>query len=325
MRIRDNSEDNLNRDFVPRSYMKPFIYTLPVAATCCILALLSWVFGWAVASSPVAMLLLVLSVIATMAVIWVTMKNNEDTIMEHEFQNLLFASAMASRCDFCMFIKRDGSIVYANGDAQTIFPQLKGGNNSTLDRVLESNEVDTAVIERLYQGLNQNKHSAALLDFGANDDGSHAQYIIELQPLKRPFGYSVVQGREFVDKRRQNNEQYQVVQEADMFRLHAMADGLPFGVYLTSASGVIEYTNGALNQLLRYEDGQSPVADNLTVQRLVYHADGFETLEFEVCDFKGEAMLSCKNEALKQVQLYQFALYDNEHKLIGFAGLVNAE
>jgi PAS domain-containing protein len=135
----------------------------------------------------------------------------------------------------------------------------------------------------------------------------------------------VVQGREFVDKRRQNNEQYQVVQEADMFRLHAMADGLPFGVYLTSASGVIEYTNGALNQLLRYEDGQSPVADNLTVQRLVYHADGFETLEFEVCDFKGEAMLSCKNEALKQVQLYQFALYDNEHKLIGFAGLVNAE
>ncbi|MAR56633.1 MAG: hypothetical protein CMM93_05565 [Rickettsiales bacterium] len=318
MRMQDEAEERLDRDFIPRSYMQPFYYMLPVVGVCALLTLLAAMFGWTLSTHPFAVTLFLLSLIATLAMIGYSVKRNQDHAVEQEFQNLLFASAMASRCEFCLFVKRDGSIVYANPDACDIFPDLEENRSFELDELLTRSGVDEAIIERLYQGLNQNKHSAGLLEFGG-DEGE--RFIVELQPLTRPYGYSVVQGREFVEKRSREGGDITALQHADAALLQAMVSQWPFGMYLTSPTGVITYSNPMLNQWLRY-DTTSLAAEHVTVQRMVYHADGYETLEFDVGNYSGAVMLSCANSSLRQAELEQFPLYNAERHLLGYAGLV---
>ena len=126
MRYQDQENDNLNtRDFVPRSRSKDIWKVILGFGIALGLMLLLNLTPDSVGGATEASLISLIAVSALCFYIVYLKQQNLDLVISTEFQNLLFSQEAAIGFDFCLFVKRDGTISYSSMGVQKLFPSLK--------------------------------------------------------------------------------------------------------------------------------------------------------------------------------------------------------
>jgi intracellular septation protein A len=119
-------------------------------------------------------------------------QQNLDLVMQVEFQNLLFSQALALDSAFCIFVKRDGEVVYTNQGLREVMPNIKDKSLAELSTLLDalklSDHSKTVISNAVFA-----------LDFASipvTIGSAHNQksFTLEVAPLARPSGYVVLKG-----------------------------------------------------------------------------------------------------------------------------------
>ncbi|MBN67617.1 MAG: hypothetical protein CMM94_08665 [Rickettsiales bacterium] len=247
-------------------------------------------------------------------------RRNLDLVMATEFQNLLFASAASMGSEFCMFIKRDGTIVYSDNGLRTMFPDFAAEGDRALEALLAEGDVSREDADKIFQSLTRN--SRERLVFPMRDgEGARRSYIITIDPIKRPSGFFVVRGREYVDARGAVVELPPFLDVLSIEKIQHTLDHCPLGMYVTDLAGQILYANHELDALLSYHQGELS-SGNKTLRDLIYQVGDHPIGEYELDDFQGEVLLQRKNGSLLKTYLKQILIRDNEGKVTGSTGYV---
>lgn len=320
MRISDSMADFVTPDFVPRAYSRPIrqlsvVYLVAVA----IIFLISN-FHESLGGNAVSTVLIMAVVCAIAIYTLVRRQQHNDQMLATEFENLLFSAAAALGSNFCIFLKSDGTIIYANDGTRRMFPHFSRHQTLAIDELLNEAHVDKVHLDKLYSALSLGRKENLIFEI-SNSAGERSDYIVMIEPLKRPSGYFVLRGRSYYKERKAAVKLEGRFEKTSTEKLSILMESLPFPVFITNPSGVLEYVNQALEKMLGYDENQL-VAQGVTLQKLVYHADGFETGEFELTNFSGAVMLSKRNQQLLRAQLTQELYYDDHGKLSGCGGYI---
>lgn len=319
MRFSEKSE-NVNPDFVPRDYLKPAKQVIPYYLISLVLVIgtlqLQDILG-----STTASILAFIMITITAGYLYYRLQEGNDMLMSNDFQTMLFASATSLGSVFCFFIKRDGTVVYANDGTRQMFPNFVKEESRALDSILRDASVSKEDSNKLYSAITRGKKENLVFKI-KNKEGESSQFIVIIEPLKRPSGYFVVHGRPYYPNRQGTVKLPGNLARTSPEKIESLLDTVPIGVYLTNETGIIEYTNPAFERILRYETREL-ATQSPSIQSLIYHADGQETGEFELREFTGNVLMSCKNNVLLKALLEQHSIPGENDKASGYMGLIH--
>lgn len=320
MRLADKTEEFVNPDFVPRSYTRPLKEIAFVACLAVIVIITLSLFPEMVGGDVVARILLILLVLSVAAYMIIRRQQHNDLIMATEFENLLFSAAASLGSNFCFFMRNDGTIVYANDGTRRMFPRFNYEQSRALDNLLNEGKVDSVDRDRLYSAMALGKKE--ILVFAISDtSGARRDFILIIEPLRRPAGYFVIRGREYYSERTAVIKLTGKLQKTSLDKIATLVQKIPSPAFITNESGTLEFANAALESLLSYHDNEM-VETKMTLQRMVYHADGMETGEFGLGNFIGTVLLKKRDGNVVKAQLDQKLCYDEGGNLTGCCGIL---
>lgn len=319
MRFLDEIEQNVSSEFLPRRYLAPLKRIIPFYLVGLILVIGTLQFGqW---FGPLVTSLIAFALISAICgFAFMHLQQSNDLTMASDFQNLLFAGAASLGSSFCFFVRRDGTVVYANDGTHQMFAHFAKEQSNALETLFSDAQVDRAETRRLFSALARNARENLIFPI-VTANGQRRDFIVMVQPLKRPAGYFVVHGRPFSAQREGTQKLPGALGNTSLDKIETLLYMLPMGVYLTSETGLIEYANPALEAMLGYEP-RAYMAKSDPVQALVYHADGYETGEFELDDYSGNALLSCRNQSLARSFLDQRKILAADGSIKGVLGII---
>jgi PAS domain-containing protein len=320
MRFLENINQNVSGDFLPRRYYRPLKRLLPLlllgAVGTCVIALFHESLG-----IDAVIALTILLTLALCALSFYHLQQSNDLVMASDFQNLLFANAAAIGTHFCFFLRRDGTIIYANDGTRSMFPNFVKEQVGALEILFQEAHVSKEDSAKFYSALTRGVKENLVFRLTL-PSGEARDFIVVIHPLPRPSGYFVVHGRSYYQARHGKELLPGTLAATDLTKLEALLGELPLGVYLTSATGIVEYVNPVFEQALGYEMGT--YAKRLDpVHQLVYHADGFETGEFGLNNYNGSAMLMGAHQRLVPVHLKQQRIMGANGNMLGVMGIVS--
>jgi PAS domain S-box-containing protein len=320
MRMADKTQEFINPDFVPRSYSRPINELITIcAAAVCIVTVLSFFPQWVGGESVVRVISICLIMLLTAFIIFRKMQHN-DLVMATEFENLLFSAAASLGSNFCIFLKSDGTIVYANDATRRMFPRFAYEQNRALENLLDEGKVENIDRDKLFSAM-ANAKKEVLIFAIADTTGNKRDYIIILEPLQRPAGYFVLRGREYYSERKAVEKISSKLQKTSSEKIVMLVSNVPSPVFITNENGTIEFVNPAMESLLGYHDGDM-VDHKLTLQKIIYHADGYETGEFEPCNFIGTVLFRKRDGNVLKAQLDQKLCATESGEICGCYGVV---
>ncbi|MFZ4126266.1 MAG: PAS domain-containing protein [Rickettsiales bacterium] len=244
-----------------------------------------------------------------------------DLVMMTEFQNMLFAQAAALGSNFCMFVKRDGTIEYANDGVKNLLPHYSNGEAHALEALLYQSNVNKTDVERLMGAIISGQRDRLIFPIVTNDNKVH-EYILTVEPLTRPAGYTVVRGREYRDHRAGSVVMPEVLRSTSAEKVdHLLThSGIPH--YIVNEYGKFEYVNPVFEQALGYRAGE--VLDSrLSFYHVIYQLKGQPVTEdFKLSDMLEQATLQQKNGALVPAAIKQTTIRDESGKVIGATGSI---
>lgn len=249
-------------------------------------------------------------------------QQNIDLVMATEYQNMLFAQAAALGSSFCMFVRRDGTIVYANAGLRQVFPG-QFSDAQALESVFEQGGVPRADRDRIMSAIYAS--SSDRLIFPIRTPGNvEKEYVLTVEPLTRPGGFAVIRGREYLGQRTGLQLMPDVLRTTSAEKLDHLLANSPVGLYATDNFGRLEYVNPAIEHLLGYHSGEL-LEPRLSIHRLFYQLNGQPVPDdYTLADYYGEAMLQKKQGSLVPVQLKQTVMRDENGKITGASGTLMA-
>lgn len=320
MRMSDNIDENVTPDFMPRSYPPPIKRLLLVILLSVIViqatSHYSHLFGGMIISSIIASVIIV----AMGAYAILARQNHNDMMMATEFENLLFASAASLGTQFCIFIKQDGTIVYANEGTYKTFPRFSYEESRALDALLQEGQVEKVDADRIYAAMSQGKKEKLIFPI-TRASGERCDFILILEPLTRPSGYFVIRGRIYAQERKDTIKMPDALRSTSVEKLGNLIQSLPFAIYVTSASGTLEFVNSALEHTLGYEPS-SLVANKATLNDIIHEAQGYPGGEFVPSDYEGEVLLKAHNGSLIKANMKQIAYRNENQKIDGCSAII---
>ena len=244
-----------------------------------------------------------------------------DLVMLTEYQNLLFSQALALGSTFCLFVKRDGTIVYANDGMKTIFPNGSYAHSQALEAVFATGGVSHADRARIMGAVYNNLTDRIVFPIMAAD-GIEANYILTLEPFVRPSGYILIRGREYREERTGLQIMPNLLRSTSADKLDHLLAHTPVAHYATDAFGRFEYVNQAFEQYLGFEPGEM-LRLRLTLAQVLYQI-GERTVsdDYSLGDFMGVASWQRKSRDLLETLLFQTTIRDEQGKIIGATGSV---
>lgn len=247
-------------------------------------------------------------------------QQNLDLVMATEYQNMLFAEAVSLGSSFCLFVRRDGTIVYANSGLRQVFPGFGYSDAQALEGVFEQGGVPKADRDRI-MGAIYGSVSDRLV-FPIRQNGEERDYVLTVEPLTRPGGYTVIRGREYRGQRAGMQLLPDVLRTTSADKLDHLLATNPAGLYVTDAFGRLEYTNPAFEQLLGYQGGELLDA-RIAIHRLFYQIAGQPVPDdYTLGEYRGEATLQKKQGGLLKVQWQQTLMRDRAGKVLGASGML---
>ena len=200
MRYQDQENESLNtRDFVPRSRAKDIWKVILGFGIALGVMLLLNLMPDSVGGATEASLISLIAVSALCFYIVYLKQQNLDLVMTTEFQNLLFSQAASIGFDFCLFVKRDGTITYSSMGVQKLFPSLKSSAATSLDGLFEAARIETKNQEKVMSAIFANEKDRLIFEMTTEETGSPQKYVISIDPLERPSGYAAIRGRKYIE------------------------------------------------------------------------------------------------------------------------------
>lgn len=120
-------------------------------------------------------------------------QQNLDLVTQTEFQNLLFSQAAAIGSIFCVFVKRDGEIVYVNRGLSHLLGDGTQRNFSHLASLLEELALPKPTNEAIQDAV-FTLDCVSLPIAISRHSGEAVSLTLEIAPLARPSGYVVLKG-----------------------------------------------------------------------------------------------------------------------------------
>lgn len=316
MRFTESTYHNpAQMDFVPRE-RRGQILQLILAFTLAIM--LIFVLGFLMAKSWGS-----IGVFASMGVITVlcfyvvlSKQQNLDLVMNTEYQNLLFAQAAALGSSFCLFARRDGTVVYSNDGLRKIFPDVVYGESHALDTIFERGKVSLPERERVMAAVYAGKAERVILPITGHD-GATQDYILTIEPLERPGEFLVIRGREYRDTRAGTQILPDALRATSADKIDHMLAKTPVAFFTTDEFGQFEYVNPAFEQMLGYAAGEI-IAGKLSLGGVLFKLNGEPApSDYTLGDFRGDALLHKKQSDLASVRLQISVIRDDQGKSRG--------
>ena len=322
MRFSEQDMDNVAElDFVPRE-RRGQIANLVIAFGLAILLLGALILlpDYIVRSSHSAMVALAV-MIGLAAYVVYRKQQSLDLVMHTEYQNMLFAQAATQGTSFCLFVRRDGTIVYANDGIAQMFPHLRVRESQALESIFDHGNVSAGDRERMMAAIFAGRHERLIFPL-TNAHGEIKDYIMTLEPLRRPHGFMVIRAREYRDQRAGIQLLPEVLRATSAEMLDHLLATTHIAHCVTDPYGKLEYANPALEQLLGYTPGEITTL-KLSLQNLLYQLDLRPLAEdYTPQNFSGPAEFKHKQGTLIPVYLQLVVARDTEGKLLGLSGTV---
>lgn len=318
MRFTESDSNTATRmDFVPR-HRRGQIGQLVLAFVLAIL--LIFVFGFILARHLAGYGVIAAIGVITVLAIFVIMRKqqNLDLVMSTEYQNMLFAQAAALGSSFCIFARRDGTVVYSNDGLRKIFPDVAYGESHALETIFERGKVTPPERERVMAAVYSGKSERVILPI-TDSQGKTQDYILTIEPLERPGEFLVIRGREYRDTRAGTQILPDALRATSAEKIDFMLNKTPVAFFTTDEFGKFEYVNTAFEQMLGYGAGEL-IASQLSLGNVLFQLNGQPLSDYTIADFRGDAMMSRKQSDLANVRLQLSVMRDPNDKAQGAAG-----
>ncbi len=321
MRATENSFINPGQlDFVPRERQGQIFKTLIAFAIALIMIFVLGFSGGVIDRNTAAIASAAIIAALGLYVIW-RKQQSLDLVMTTEYQNMLFAQAAALGSSFCLFVRRDGTITYANDGLKKLFPHLAYSDSQALSAIFEQGGVGRIDRERIMNAIFADQSERLVFPI-KKTDGTSQDYILTVEPLARPGGYLVIRGREYRDQRVGVQLLPDVLRATSADKLDHLLSTTDVAHYVTDGFGRFEYVNPAMEQLLSYAAGEL-TGSKVFIGHLLYQLNGQPIPEdYSMVDFSGTAALKKKSGALADVLLQHTPIRDGQGKAIGATGSI---
>ena len=316
MRFQETDQSNPGQlDFVPRERRgQGQRIVVAFAVTMALIFVLSYSTG---AFGPIISLL----VVAALCVyIVVGNQKNLDLLMSTEYQNLLYAQAVSLGSEFSIFVRRNGTIVYADRGLRDVLGQSYG-EAQALESIFERASVSKTDRERLMGSIYNNMADRLIFPI-RNVSGESVNYILTVEPIPRPAGFVLLRGREYRDERSGAQVLPDMLRATSADKLDHLLGKTPVAHYATDAFGRFEYVNSAFEAALGFRSGE--VISERTVLQAVVYQFGTDAIgdDYTLADFHGEAVLRNTENQLIDCLLFQKVIRDESGKTIGATGSI---
>lgn len=322
MRFNESEYNNPGQmDFVPRE-RRSHIWRVIMAFSVTIAVIFVLSFApRSVGGSTFAALISMIAVAVLCFYVVYRKQQNLDLVMTTEYQNMLFAQAAALGSTFCMFVKRNGTIVYANDGLRKLFPHYAYSESQALEGLFDQGGVRKTDRERVMAAIYNNQSDRLVFPLKPAN-GPESDYILTIEPLARPGGFLVIRGREYRDQRAGTQLLPDVLRSTSADKLDHMLANTPVAHYVTDPFGRFEYVNPALERILGYTGGEM-LDSKLSLRHVLYQLNGQPVGEdYTPSEYSGEALLQKKQGQLANVVLHQTIIRDASNRLLGTTGSV---
>ncbi len=310
-------------DFVPRARASDLGLLAVGFATVLLIVLLA-AYGQALHQN--AVFLSVFTVVAVLVLCLYTVyhkQRSQDLVMATEYQNMLFSQALNLGNSFCLFVKRDGTVVYASESMKNIFPAYQYAESQALATVLDQGALLVEDRERILGAIRSGSADHMLFPL-ADARGSVKHYILTVEPLARPGGFLLLRGREYFGKRTGAQVLPDMLRATSVDKLDHLLTTTPAALYTTDMYGRIEFANPMFERLLGYAPGQI-MAQHLSLHHLLFSVAGeVITEEYVPTGYEGEARAVRRDGERLPVHLSQSLLRDAQGKPVGATGTLLA-
>lgn len=248
---------------------------------------------------------------------------NLDLVMSTEYQNLLFAQSLTIGCSFCFIARSDGTIVHASDAITKVFPSFDYARSRSLQGVFEQGVVRTSDRERIMAAIHTNTPEHLIFPIHSNRD-EKKDYILTVDPLPRPSGFSIIRGREYLGQRTGMSMLPDLLRSTTMDKIDHLLASTPIALYTTDAFGKFEYVNPAFERALGYDKGEM-LESKLSLYHVIFSMGGRAITEDQaLADHNGDALLIPKLGGRQPVKIIQHILRDANGKALGSTGSVIA-
>ena len=306
-------------DFVPRKrrgrvFRVIFAFTLTITLIF-MLAFAPPLSGFAIYTPLVAIVLMAFLCLYVVYHEQITL----DLVMSTEYQNMLYAQALSLGSSFCMIVRREGTIVYASDGMNSIFPQFDYSRAKALEGVFEQGLVRKIDRERIMGAIHSSTPDRLIFPI-INQYQDKKDYIITVEPMPRPSGFSLIRGREYLGQRTGIQLMPDALRSTSVDKIDHLLATTDSAHYTTDAFGRFEYVNPACERLFGYAPNEI-VESKLGFHNLVFSlGEQTVTEEYSLADYVGSVVILCKPDGRRSYILRQQVVKDSAGKIIGATG-----
>lgn len=199
-----------------------------------------------------------------------TVHYNRDLLLATEFQNAVFANALATNYLFSIIARRDGSIIFADTGMKTHFPEYSRLRHTSLQDFFALADVSEEHSQAVVESLNSDQRESIL--FSARmvmDEGKDVasgairkDLVFTIDPIARPGNFLLLRARSYSDRRAVRSAtslmaetKMNVVEFEALSKLKGLFHALPLGVLYVDAHGVLQFVNHTVEKWLGYHQG----------------------------------------------------------------------
>ena len=253
--------------------------------------------------------------------VYINNQRHLDLVMTTEYQNLLFAQGIALGNQFSIFVRRNGTIVYANKGLSEVFGAYSTANSQALEQIFEQGGVSTPDRARIMEAIFTNAPDRIAFPVTAAD-GSVVNYIVTIEPIPRPAGYVLLRGREYREARAGVQVMPDMLSTTTAEKIDQLLKDTPVAHYTVDAAGRFDYVNPAFEHALGFAPGQL-LEQRFGVQEVISQWGAVPMSEdYTIAEFEGQGVLRRQDGSLLNALLVQHTLRDEQNKLTGATGSV---
>lgn len=247
-----------------------------------------------------------------------------DLVLSTEYQNLLFTQALHLGSTFFMIVKRDGTIVHASDGMSEVIPGFDYSQSQALDGLFTLATVRKTDRERIMSAIYSNTREQLVFPIISQYQQSK-EYIMTVEPMVRPAGFSVLRGREYHGQRGNVERLPDSLSATSIERLEHLLTTTDVAHYTTDAFGRFEYVNPAFEHMLGYDSGEIMTA-KLSLHHVIFSLGSIAlTEEYHVGDYMGMATIQTKQGTRDAVVMRQSAIRNGQGKILGATGTLIAQ
>lgn len=246
---------------------------------------------------------------------------NLDLVTAAEFQNMLYAQALALGSAFSMIVRRDGTIVHTSDNFADIFPGFNYASSQALEGVFEHGTVRKLDRERILDAIHSNTPERLVFPL-ITQYAAKKDYIITVEPLARPAGFCLIRGREYLGQRAGLQVLPDTLRATSIDKLDHLLTTTTTAHYTADQYGRFEYVNPAFAAMFGYTPNEI-VESKLSLHHLFFSfSDRALTEEYGISDYEGPAITVTKTHGRQPAVIRQRVIRDSNGKAVGATGSV---